>query len=100
VATGIPLIVGEFADIMVGACTAGTFNVSALLSVAQEQQIGWLAWSWGGVKNSDCTGGFDMTTNGTFATLQGWGVTVCTSDPNSIKNTSIASPYMANGKCN
>jgi len=97
--TGIPLIVGEFADVMVGACTPGAFNVVALMQVAKEQEIGWLPWSWGAVTNSDCPGQFEMS-DGTFAGLEGWGLTVATTDPNSIKNTSVIPPYMANGSCN
>jgi mannan endo-1,4-beta-mannosidase len=97
--TGIPLIVGEFADVMVGACTPGAFNVVALMQVAKEQEIGWLPWSWGAVTNSDCPGQFEMS-DGTFAGLKGWGLTVATTDPNSIKNTSVISPYMAKGSCN
>jgi mannan endo-1,4-beta-mannosidase len=38
--------------------------------------------------------------DGTFAGLKGWGLTVATTDPNSIKNTSVISPYMAKGSCN
>jgi mannan endo-1,4-beta-mannosidase len=97
---GLPLIVGEFADVKNGDCNSGSFNVSVLMQEAQDRQIGWLAWSWGAVKNSDCPGKFDMTSDGTFSGLQNWGLAVATTDANSIKNTSVLSPYIANGSCN
>ena len=99
-AVGLPLIVGEFADAKVGDCTSGSYNVQALMESAQQYEIGWLAWSWGGVKNNDCPGMLDMTTDGTFAGLQNWGLAVATTDTNSIKNTSIRPPYILNGTCN
>jgi mannan endo-1,4-beta-mannosidase len=43
---------------------------------------------------------FDMTSDGTYATLRGWGAEVATSDPNSIMNTSVRSRYMMTGSCN
>ena len=97
---GLPLMVGEFADTKVGVCTAGSYNVQALMETAQQNEIGWLAWSWGAVKNNDCPGMLDMTSDGTFAGLQNWGLAVATTDTNSIKNTSIRPPYILNGTCN
>lgn len=96
---GIPLIVGEFADTKVGVCTPGSYNVQTLMEVGQQHQIGWLAWSWGAVKNNDCPGLLDMTSDGTFAGLQNWGLAVATDDPNSIKNTSVRPPYILDGTC-
>jgi mannan endo-1,4-beta-mannosidase len=96
---GLPLIVGEFADTKVGTCTAGSYNVQVLMEEAQNRKVGWLAWSWGAVKNSDCPGKIDMTSDGTFAGLQNWGLVVATTDTNSIKNTSVISPYIDKGSC-
>ncbi len=98
--TGLPLIVGEFADTKVGVCTHGSYDVQALMEAGQQNEIGWLAWSWGAVKNNDCPGMLDMTSDGTFAGLQNWGLAVATTDPNSIANTSVRSPYIVNGACN
>jgi mannan endo-1,4-beta-mannosidase len=95
----LPLIVGEFADTKVGVCKHGSYNIKELMAVAQEKEIGWLAWSWGAVKNNDCPGLLDMTTDGTFAGLADWGLEVATNDPNSIKNTSVRPPYIVNGGC-
>jgi mannan endo-1,4-beta-mannosidase len=101
----LPIMVGEFADTSAGVCTPALFDVSSFMAVAQELEFSWLAWSWGAVKNQDCkdktTGlsAFNMSSDGTFAGLQGWGKTVATDDPNSIKNTAKPSPYIANGSC-
>jgi mannan endo-1,4-beta-mannosidase len=95
----LPLIAGEFADTKVNVCKHGSYNIRELMALGQEKEIGWLAWSWGAVKNSDCAGFLDMTTDGTFAGLADWGLEVATNDPNSIKNTSVRSPYVVNGSC-
>ena len=41
-----------------------------------------------------------MTSNGSYARLQGWGLEVAVTDPNSIQNTSKRSKYMTTGNCN
>jgi mannan endo-1,4-beta-mannosidase len=43
---------------------------------------------------------FDMTSNGTYAGRQGWGLEVAVTDPNSIKNASTRTKYMTTGSCN
>jgi mannan endo-1,4-beta-mannosidase len=96
----LPMIVGEFASTRVTVCKSGSYDYKTLMAVAQEKEIGWLAWSWGQVKNSDCAGVIDMSTDGTFAGLTDWGLEVATTDPNSIKNTSVISPYIDKGRCN
>lgn len=102
VSLNLPLIVGEFAQHAVSGCSSSPFAYKVLLSVAQTSEIGWLPWSWGGVKNSDCAADqpFDMTSNGTFAGLRGWGLEVAVTDPNSIQKTSKRSKYMTTGSCN
>jgi mannan endo-1,4-beta-mannosidase len=40
-----------------------------------------------------------MTTNGTFAGLQGWGAEVAVTDANSIQKTSLRSRYMLTSSC-
>lgn len=61
----------------------------------------WLAWSWGSVGNSDCAndGSFNMTSNGTFAYLSGWGQEVAVPDPNSIQKTSKRPASIETGDC-
>jgi mannan endo-1,4-beta-mannosidase len=102
VSMSLPLIVGEFAQHAVSNCSAEPFDYDTLLTLAQTNQIGWLAWSWGSVKNNDCKddGPFDMTTNGTFAGLSGWGLDVATTHEASIKNTSVRPASMTSGTCN
>jgi mannan endo-1,4-beta-mannosidase len=97
----LPLIVGEFAHHAVTNCANAPFAYRTLLAQAQTQEVGWLAWSWGGLKNSDCasSGPFDMTTAGTFATLAGWGLEVAVSDANSIQRTSVRPRSMTAGNC-
>jgi mannan endo-1,4-beta-mannosidase len=101
VTAGLPLIVGEFAHHSVSGCSKAGFAYQTLMAKAQELSVGWLAWSWGGVKNNDCKddGPFDMTTAGTFDTLAGWGLEVAVSDPNSIKNTSVRPPSLTMAAC-
>jgi mannan endo-1,4-beta-mannosidase len=97
----LPLIVGEFAQHAVYQCSAAPFAYKTLLAKAKELEVGYLAWSWGGIKNGDCEtdGPFDMTTDGTFAGLTDWGLEVAVTDPNSIKNTSVRPRYMTTGSC-
>jgi mannan endo-1,4-beta-mannosidase len=101
VSMGLPLIVGEFAQHAVAGCGSAPFAYKTLLSLAQRFQIGLFPWSWGTVKNNDCRNDqpFDMTTDGTFAGLQGWGAEVAVTDPNSIQKTSVRSSYLLTGSC-
>lgn len=64
----LPLVVGEFAQHAVYLCDQSPFAYSVLLDEANTREIGWLAWSWGGVTNNDCMdmGTFNMTTGGKF----------------------------------
>lgn len=91
----LPLIVGEFAHKGVGCET--NINYKHIISECQKNEIGWLAWEWG-PGNSDCTE-MDMTTDNKFATLQGWGLEVAMTDPNSIKNTAVRPKFITNDIC-
>lgn len=95
----LPLIIGEFGPYAVYQCPQYPFDYRKLLAKAQENEIGWLAWSWGFVRNRDCPGLFDMTRDGNIATLHGWGLDVALSDPHSIRNTSILPQSMVKGSC-
>ena len=98
----LPLIVGEFAQHAVYLCDQSPFAYTVLLEEAQRHEIGWLAWSWGSVGNSDCAnqGSFDMTVDGTFGNWEAsWGEAVALSDPNSIKNTAHRPASIAQGSC-
>ena len=60
----------------------------------QEEEIGWLAWSWGLTKNNDCgsRGGrnqFDITTDGNYGNWNTrYARELMVDDPNSLRNTS------------
>lgn len=101
VTANLPLMVGEFAQHAVYECSKHPLDYVALLSEAKTKEIGIFAWSWGQVKNSDCSsdGPFDMTTDGTFNGLTGWGKEVATTDPNSIKNTSVPVTTLNGAAC-
>lgn len=101
VSMNLPLIVGEFAQHAVAGCSGSPFAFKVLLAVAKTNDIGYMPWSWGGVKNSDCQNDqpFDMS-SGTYADLHGWGQEVSVTDPNSIMNTSVRSRYMTTASCN
>ena len=92
---GLPLIVGEFAHAGVG-CSQ-SIDYKTILAKTHKHEIGWLAWSWG-PGNQDC-GEMDMTEDGRFETLHGWGLEVAVTDPNSIRNTSKIPESMLRGKC-
>ncbi|MGL1889476.1 MAG: cellulase family glycosylhydrolase [Reichenbachiella sp.] len=94
---GMPFIVGEFAPM--GVKCAREFDYQTLLSECQKNNIGWMAWSWGAVKNGDCSE-MDMTTNGKYGDWQEvddfgiWGEKIIISDPNSISNTVTNTDYI------
>jgi mannan endo-1,4-beta-mannosidase len=102
VALKLPLIVGEFAQHNFSGCSSQPLDYKTLLALSRTLEIGWLAWSWGGVKNNDCANDqpFDMAPGGSFANLSGWGLEVAVTDPNSIKETSVRPRYMLTGSCN
>jgi mannan endo-1,4-beta-mannosidase len=97
---GLPLIVGEFAQ-MHGSCGDNTItdqNSIPYLTIIRQcrlNEIGWIAWSWFG----NCNPFWDMTTGGTFETLYDWGLEVAVTDENSILNTSQRPYYIVNGAC-
>jgi mannan endo-1,4-beta-mannosidase len=98
----LPLIVGEFAQHAVAGCSDAPFAYRTLLAEAQRHRIGWLAWSWGSVPNSDCSGqgSFDMTVGGVFGNWEEtWGSDVAVDDQNSIQRTSVRPASMVNGSC-
>jgi mannan endo-1,4-beta-mannosidase len=98
----LPLIVGEFAQHAVAGCSNAPFAYRTLLAEAQRHGIGWLAWSWGSVPNSDCSGegSFDMTVGGVFGNWEEtWGSDVAVDDQNSIQHTAVRPASMVNGSC-
>ena len=70
----------------------------------QEEELGWLAWSWGVFLNGDCGGSgsgvslFNITTDGLYGNWNDfnndginndYGYNLVVGDPNSLQNTSI-----------
>lgn len=91
----IPLIVGEFAHKEVGC--KGRIAYEHILKEGQRLGVGWMAWSWG-PGNGDCPE-MDMTEDGTYASLHGWGLEVAVTDPNSIRNTAVRPRSVVLGRC-
>lgn len=99
---GLPLIVGEFAQHAVSGCNQNPFAYGVLLTEAQKHGVGWLAWSWGSVANSDCAsqGSFDMTVGGVFGDWEeDWGEEVALTHAASIQKTSVRPQSMVTGSC-
>jgi mannan endo-1,4-beta-mannosidase len=97
----LPLLVGEFAQHAVYLCDQSPFAYSVLLDEASTREIGWLAWSWGGVTNSDCSGmgTFDMTTGGKFGTWTGkWASDVAVDHAQGLK-TAVRPKSIVTGAC-
>jgi mannan endo-1,4-beta-mannosidase len=92
---GVPLVVGEFAN--VAEKCRRWIDYRTIVAECARHGVGWLAWEWG-PGNLDCAE-MDMTKDGSFATLHGWGLEVATTDPASIKKTSRVPYSMAHGAC-
>ncbi len=92
VTNNIPFILGEGPQATGYDCNT-SFPYSWAMQQCQNNQIGWLVWTWGKVQ--DGTGGscgttFDVTTNGVYGSWANpWGQAVALTDLNSIKNTSV-----------
>jgi mannan endo-1,4-beta-mannosidase len=91
----IPLMVGEFAHKEVGC--KGQIAYDHLIAEAERLDIGWLAWSWG-PGNGDCAE-MDMTEDGTYETLHGWGRKVAVTDSFSVQNTAARPRFMTDPQC-
>ncbi|RCX17535.1 mannan endo-1,4-beta-mannosidase [Anaerobacterium chartisolvens] len=79
----LPLIVGEFGHIW-DETEAGKIPYKTILEECYKNEVGYLPWEWGPGNNPQTF--LDMTTDGTFDTLRGWGLEVCITSPYSIKN--------------
>jgi mannan endo-1,4-beta-mannosidase len=95
VAMGLPLVVGEFAHAGVG-CQK-SIDYATIIDQAERHGVGWLAWSWG-PGNKDCAE-MDMTKDGRFDTLWGWGLEVAVTHPSSIQKTSRIPESVYRGEC-
>lgn len=81
----LPLIVGEFAHKGPGCSCCIPYQT--IIEQCALNEIGYLPWSWG-PGNSDCAE-MDMTEDGTFDTLRGWGLEVAVTSTYSIRNLAV-----------
>jgi mannan endo-1,4-beta-mannosidase len=90
----IPLVFGEAPQEYGWDCES-IFPWRNLIAACQENEIGWLPWSWGYVNNGNCPGKFDMTTDGVYGHWEtSWGEGIVVTDVNSIQNTSVRPPSL------
>jgi mannan endo-1,4-beta-mannosidase len=92
----LPLIVGEFGN----QWTDSAFGEIPYLTIVEQAHllgIGMLPWEWGPGNNPQTW--LDMTADGTFDTLQGWGLEVAVTNRYSIFNTAVRPQSMVNGRC-
>lgn len=96
----VPFIVGEFSIAKDCDPAVPNLDYQTMLRVCQENQIGWIAWTWsneGLLSNSGqpCALDADNSTrtnmtklSGNYKDLRGWGEIVAKTSPYSIQNTS------------
>ncbi len=85
----IPFIIGEGPTPSAWDCTPSPYEWA--MDQLQEAEIGWLAWSWGLVRNGDCNDPvrYDMTEGGIYGEWKTeFGRLVVADHPGSIQNTS------------
>ena len=86
VSMGLPLIVGEFGGMWEETDT-GQIPYRTIIDECTANEIGWLPWSWGPGNNPQEF--LDMTEDGTYDTLHGWGLVAAVTHSNSIANTAV-----------
>lgn len=91
----LAFVVGEFANVSVDC--GSNINWRGLIEAADRYDIGWYAWSWG-PGNTPC-GSMDMSSNGMFNGLRGWGLEISMHHPNGINATAEPIPALT-GTCN
>jgi mannan endo-1,4-beta-mannosidase len=83
VALNLPLIVGEFGHIW-DETETGKIPYQTIIEYCYKYQIGYLPWEFGPGNNPQTF--LDMSTDGTYDTLHGWGLEVAVTSPYSIQN--------------
>lgn len=101
---GLPLLFGEGPEPTVANNCGLRSPYRFALRRMQEDEIGWLAWSWGVFKNTDCKGRlggvslFNITTDGKYGNWNDfnndnvnndYGYNLIVGDRNSLQNTSV-----------
>ena len=83
VTLNLPLIVGEFGHIW-DETESGKIPYQTIIEYCYKYQIGYLPWEFGPGNNPQTF--LDMSTDGTYDTLHGWGLEVAVTSPYSIQN--------------
>jgi mannan endo-1,4-beta-mannosidase len=91
---GLPLIVGEFGGLWEES-EQGQIPYTTIIEQCYQNEIGWLAWSWGPGNNPQTF--LDMTDDSAYATLHDWGLEVAVSNQYSIKNTAVRPDWLLEG---
>ncbi len=99
----MPLLIGEFAHKAVQ-CKC-CIDYKTVIKECVENEIGYLAWSWGAAPNADCSE-MDMTCDGYFTSLgngincgrgdNSWALEVAVTSQYSIQKTSVRSNWILN----
>lgn len=98
----LPLIVGEFCKYQVNGDSGQAVSYKNIIAQCNAKKIGYLAWEWGPGNlddNNKPVPWVGFTTDGTFATLNGWGYEVSMSSPDGINKTSVKSHYLLTDSC-
>lgn len=82
----LPLIVGEFGNAW-EETEQGAIPYKTIMEQCYLNEVGYMPWSWGPGNNPQTF--LDMTTDGTYDSLHGWGLEVCVTHEYSIKNIAV-----------
>lgn len=92
----LPLIVGEFGN-MWSQNPSGYIPYPQIVEETFYHEVGMFPWSWGAGNYPQYW--LDMTRDGTYDSLQHWGLEVAVTFPYSIQNTSVRPNSMVYGRC-
>ena len=87
----MPFIFGEGPQQKAWDCNTN-IDYKYVMQICQTNEIGWLAWSWGVVKNGDCQAArsHDITTNGVYGSwVSQWSQDIVFYNAYSIQKTSV-----------
>lgn len=90
----LPLIIGEFGN-QWDDSPQGGIPYRTIIQQAVSNEVGYLAWSWGPGNHPQTH--LDMTEDGSYDTLHGWGLEVAVTSPYSIRKNAVRPRYMLNG---
>ncbi len=82
----LPIVVGEFGHIW-EETEAGKIPYKTIMEECAKHDIGYIAWSWGPGNNPQTF--LDMTSDGTFETLNDYGNEICLTSKYSVKNLAV-----------